>query len=83
MADNGFKMIFSNYDAAYLDFVFEDWIYNGNNLCSPYKEWQVQHQNDHIKMLKSRNVSNLELAIMWGGEVAMWTEQVDGLSMMS
>jgi len=85
VAENGFKMIFSNYDATYLDCGFGGWVSDGNNWCSPYKEWQLQHQNDPHKMLEARNVTNLEAAKanVLGGEVALWTEQVDGHSMMS
>ena len=46
VAEAGFKMIFSNYDATYLDCGFGGWVSAGNNWCSPYKEWQLQHQND-------------------------------------
>jgi hypothetical protein len=37
LADKGYKMIFSNYDALYLDCGFENYIGLGNNWCSPYK----------------------------------------------
>jgi len=85
VAENDFKMIFSNYDATYLDCGFGGWVSDGNNWCSPYKEWQLQHQNDPLKMLEARNISNLDAAKanVLGGEVALWTEQVDGHSMMS
>lgn len=85
VAEKGFQMIFSNYDAAYLDCGFGGWVSDGNNWCAPYKEWQLQHQNDPINILEERNVNNLEEAKknILGGEVALWTEQVDGHSMMS
>ena len=51
VAENGFKMIFSNYDATYLDCGFGGWVAAGNNWCSPYKEWQLQHQNDPIRFV--------------------------------
>ena len=77
-------MIFSNYDATYLDCGFGGWVNSGNNWCSPYKEWQLQHQNDPTRMLEERNVNNLAQAVanVLGGEVALWTEQADGHSMM-
>ena len=85
VAENGFKMIFSNYDSTYLDCGFGGWVSDGNNWCAPYKEWQRQHQNDPIKMLEERNLTNLEEAKsnILGGEVALWTEQIDEHSMMS
>lgn len=80
VAENGFKMIFSNYDTPYLDCGFGGWVSDGNSWCSSYKEWQLQHQNDPLKMLEARNISNLNAAKanLLGGEVALWTEQVDG-----
>ena len=85
VAEAGFKMIFSNYDATYLDCGFGGWVTSGNNWCSPYKEWQLQHQNDPIRLLEMRGLNNLEdaKANVLGGEVAMWTEQVDGHTMMT
>jgi len=85
VAEAGFKMIFSNYDATYLDCGFGAWVGNGNNWCTPYKQWQLQHQNDPLSILQSQNVNNLEeaKANVLGSEVAMWTEQADGLNMMA
>jgi hexosaminidase len=37
VAEKGYKMIFSNYDALYLDCGFENYVGLGNNWCSPYK----------------------------------------------
>ena len=33
----GYKTIFSNYDAWYLDCGYSGWVTDGNNWCSPYK----------------------------------------------
>jgi len=85
VAEKGFKMIFSNYDSTYLDCGFGGWVSDGNNWCAPYKEWQLQHQNNPLRILEERNLSNLEeaKANILGGEVALWTEQADSDSMMS
>ena len=85
VAERGFKMIFSNYDATYLDCGFGGWVTSGNNWCSPYKEWQLQHQNDPVRLLEMRGLNNYVQAVdnILGGEVAMWTETVDGENMMS
>ena len=76
---------------------------NGHNWCSPYKQWQAQHANDPLAILRNhvrnknilgkkihdnsvmQSVSNLAEAEanVLGGEVALWTEQADGASMMS
>lgn len=85
VAEAGFKMIISNYDATYLDCGFGGWVNTGNNWCSPYKEWQLQHGNDPYRLLEMRGVNNLEEAKsnVMGGEVAMWTETSDGHTMMT
>jgi len=84
-AERGHKMIFSNVDGTYLDCGFAGWVTNGNNWCSPYKGWQLVYENDPVKILKYHDVSNLEEAIMnvLGGEVAMWSEQTDGMNLMA
>ena len=35
--NNGFKTIFSNYDAWYFDCGYGNWVGDGNNWCAPYK----------------------------------------------
>lgn len=37
----GYKVIFANVDALYLDCGFQAWLGNGHNWCSPIKGWQV------------------------------------------
>jgi len=85
VAEGGFKMIFSNHDATYLDCGLGGWVANGHNWCSPYKQWQAQYMNDPFAILENQGVSNLEEAKsnVLGGEVALWTEQTDAFSMMS
>ena len=41
LIEKDFKVIFSNYDAWYLDCGYSSWVGEGNNWCSPYKGWQV------------------------------------------
>ena len=41
LLDKDYKVIFSNYDAWYLDCGYSSWVGEGNNWCSPYKGWQV------------------------------------------
>jgi hexosaminidase len=85
VAEAGFNMIFSNYDATYLDCGNSGWVSDGNNWCSPYKGWQLIYENDPHSILESHQVSNLEEAKqnVLGGEVAIWTEQTDYMSLMS
>ena len=37
LADKNYRMIFSNYDALYLDCGYGAWVGEGNNWCTPYK----------------------------------------------
>jgi len=85
VAEAGFKMIFSNYDATYLDCGYSGWVADGNNWCSPYKGWQTIYENDPHIIIASHGVSNQEEAEknILGGEVAIWTEQTDYMSLMS
>jgi len=85
LADKGYNMIFSNYDALYLDCGYSAWVGEGNNWCSPYKGWQKIYSNDPYEMLEMRNVVLTEekKRQVLGGEVAMWTEQVDTYSVES
>ena len=41
LIEKDFRVIFSNYDAWYLDCGYSSWVGEGNNWCSPYKGWQV------------------------------------------
>lgn len=80
----GFKVIFSNYDALYLDCGFGAWIGEGNNWCSPYIGWQKVYGNDPMKLLTSLGV-NLETekgvkSLVLGEEATLWTEEADDQS---
>ena len=35
--NKGYRTIFSNYDAWYLDCGYGGWVSNGTNWCAPYK----------------------------------------------
>lgn len=85
IAEAGLKMIFSNVDGTYLDCGYAGWVTNGNNWCSPYKGWHTVYENDPHKIIERHEVKNEEVAKsnILGGEVAMWTEQTDGMSLMS
>ena len=37
LVSRGFRMIFSNTDATYLDCGYGGWVGDGNNYCTPYK----------------------------------------------
>ena len=85
LIEKDFKVIFSNYDAWYLDCGYSSWVGEGNNWCSPYKGWQAIYENDPHKIIERHNVVNEEEAKgnILGGEVAMWSEQTDEMSLMT
>jgi len=76
---NNFRTIFSTYDTLYLDCGYGNWLIEGNNWCSPYKDWKLLYDNDPVKILKSFNVTVTDKVreSILGQEAAMWTEQVD------
>ncbi|XP_065656615.1 chitooligosaccharidolytic beta-N-acetylglucosaminidase-like isoform X1 [Hydra vulgaris] len=79
IVESGFKTIFSTYDTLYLDCGYGNWLVEGNNWCSPYKDWKLLYGNDPVRILKSFNVTvtdKIKDSIL-GQESAMWSEQVD------
>ncbi|KAG8035909.1 hypothetical protein G9C98_003035 [Cotesia typhae] len=73
LLDNKFQVIFSNYDALYLDCGFGAWIGAGNGWCSPYKTWQKIYDNSPLRIARSQGVTSKKHLIL-GGEAALWTE---------
>jgi len=79
--DAGFRVIFSNYDAWYLDCGFGAWVGDGPpnvNWCSPYKGWQTVYDNSPHQIAQDLT-GNSHIDEIFGGEVAMWTEQTDDM----
>lgn len=68
-------MILSNYDNFYLDCGFGNWAGAGNNWCGPYKGWDRIYENNFTYFDKKYHSQFL------GGEAAMWSEQVDHLTL--
>ncbi|XP_011505330.1 PREDICTED: chitooligosaccharidolytic beta-N-acetylglucosaminidase [Ceratosolen solmsi marchali] len=80
---NDFRVIFSNYDALYLDCGFGAWIGEGNNWCAPYKAWQNIYENSPMKILENQGFSKKHKHLVLGSEAALWSEQVDSTSVDS
>ena len=76
---NNFKVIFSNYDALYLDCGFSAWIGEGSNWCAPYKGWQKVYDNSPLRIIKSQGLETKKHLVL-GGEAALWTEQADSVT---
>ncbi|XP_050689017.1 chitooligosaccharidolytic beta-N-acetylglucosaminidase-like [Eriocheir sinensis] len=72
----GYRVIFSNHDAWYLDCGAGAWVGEGNNWCSPYKGWQTMYDNSPHDIALTLTGSSHPGQIL-GGESAMWTEQAD------
>lgn len=77
MLEKGYRLILSNYDNFYLDCGFGHWMQEGNNWCSPYKDWKTVYSND-FRYFDSKYSSQF-----LGGEACLWSEQVDHLSVDS
>jgi len=82
LINKGFKVIFSNSDAWYMDCGYSAWVGEGNNWCSPYKGWQIMYENNPRKMYSEQGGDSANFASILGGEAAMWSEQVDGAAVV-
>merc|ERR1712115_771818 len=82
LIEKDFKVIFSNYDAWYLDCGYSSWVGEGNNWCSPYKGWQIVYDNSPREHYRNAGGQTFREQRILGGEAAMWTEQVDGAAVM-
>lgn len=76
IVNSGFKLIVSHYDELYLDCGFGGWVNDGNNWCTPYKEWQKIYLSDPSKITTPDRISQI-----LGSEVALWSEQSDQFSL--
>jgi len=74
--EQGYKVVFSNHDAWYLDCGAGAWVGEGNNWCSPYKGWQTVYMNNPYLIALELTGSKYKESIL-GGEAALWTEQTD------
>lgn len=82
LLSKGYRVIFSNYDAWYLDCGMGAWVGEGFNWCSPYKSWQVVYDNSpHDIAMENTGSSHTDLIL--GGEAAIWTEQADDATLDS
>ncbi|KAK8737037.1 hypothetical protein OTU49_004769 [Cherax quadricarinatus] len=80
LLNKNYQVIFSNYDAWYLDCGVGAWVGAGHNWCSPYKGWQkVYDNNPHDIALNLTGSAHKDLIL--GGEAALWSEQVDEASL--
>jgi len=82
LIEKGFRVIFSNYDAWYLDCGYSSWVGEGNNWCSPYKGWQLVYDNSPVEHYRKQGGDATSEHLILGGEAAMWTEQVDGAAVV-
>ncbi|KAL7287498.1 hypothetical protein TKK_0018332 [Trichogramma kaykai] len=80
---NKFRVIFSNYDALYLDCGFGAWVGEGNNWCSPYKGWQKVYDNSPMKIIEKQGFGEAFKSLVLGAEATLWSEQVDSTSVDS
>ncbi|OXA43476.1 Chitooligosaccharidolytic beta-N-acetylglucosaminidase [Folsomia candida] len=82
MINDGYRVIFSNYDALYLDCGLSAWVGTGHTWCSPYKEWQLIYDHSpHFIYANATNSTAADEALadgrLLGGEAVLWVEQAD------
>ncbi|XP_021963248.1 chitooligosaccharidolytic beta-N-acetylglucosaminidase isoform X1 [Folsomia candida] len=82
MITDGYRVIFSNYDALYLDCGFNAWLGSGHNWCSPYKGWQsIYDHSPHGIYANATNSTMADAALadgrLLGAEAPLWVEQAD------
>jgi len=82
LINKGYRVIFSNSDAWYLDCGYSAWVGAGNNWCSPYKGWQKVYDNSPRAIYRDQGGNSENEDLILGGEAAMWSEQVDGAAVM-
>ncbi|XP_058168013.1 probable beta-hexosaminidase fdl [Anopheles ziemanni] len=70
----GYSLVISHVDAWYLDCGFGSWRTTGEGACSPYRNWQTVYKHRPWDEMK---LTSLQMRQILGGEVCLWTEQVD------
>lgn len=76
MIDLGYRVIASSYQYWYLDCGQGAWLGDdpsGSSWCDPYKHWQMIYTYDLLANLTTQQQQKMVV----GGEVAIWSEQVD------
>ncbi|XP_059614024.1 probable beta-hexosaminidase fdl isoform X2 [Phlebotomus argentipes] len=74
LIENGFNLIISHVDAWYLDCGFGSWRSTGEGACSPYRTWQNVYKHRPWNRMR---LTPVQMKQILGGEVCLWTEQVD------
>ncbi|KAJ8916342.1 hypothetical protein NQ315_005037 [Exocentrus adspersus] len=72
---DGYKVLISHVDAWYLDCGFGRWRETGDATCDPYRPWQTVYNHRPWQQL------HLNKKQIFGGEAALWSEQVDESSL--
>ncbi|KAG5678977.1 hypothetical protein PVAND_008592 [Polypedilum vanderplanki] len=80
LIDAGYNLILSHVDAWYLDCGFGNWRATGEAACSPYRTWQQVYKH---KPWQAMRLNKQQMKQILGGEVCMWSEQVDESSLDS
>ena len=87
LTSQGIKVIDSNYNYWYLDCGRGEWLnfangeaystyYPFNDWCDPAKNWRLVYSHDPANSLTEK-----EAELVLGGEVALWSETVDGTNL--
>ncbi|XP_060530848.1 probable beta-hexosaminidase fdl [Cylas formicarius] len=72
---DGYRVLVSHVDAWYLDCGFGRWRETGEAACDPYRPWQTVYNHRPWQQM------HLAKKQIIGGEVCLWTEQLDETSL--
>ncbi|XP_033213958.1 chitooligosaccharidolytic beta-N-acetylglucosaminidase-like [Belonocnema kinseyi] len=70
LLDKNLRVIFSNYDALYLDCGFGAWVGEGNNWCSPYKGWQLIYENSPYHIIAQQKIADNKQKLVLGNNLS-------------
>lgn len=73
LLEDGYKILVSHVDAWYLDCGFGKWRETGEAACDPYRPWQTVYTHRPWNPITKKQ--------MIGGEVCLWSEQLDAASL--
>ncbi|ODN03290.1 Chitooligosaccharidolytic beta-N-acetylglucosaminidase [Orchesella cincta] len=82
LLEKGYKVIFANVNALYLDCGFQAWLGDGHNWCSPIKGWQTVYDNNpekiYAKWVGDETAAEaIRSGQIMGSAAPLWAEQAD------
>jgi hexosaminidase len=79
----GHQVIASDYNYWYLDCGTGNWVTGNGSWCNPYKNWPRVYAYEPTDMGGGSKLTPEQEALIIGGEVALWSETIDGNNLHS